>query len=86
VTCLLLRITAGGDEEGSGARGTSRKNPRRQKEERAKERQYAAHGEADETERQQKQPDDGVEHECQQGHRPAHHQKNQPDEKGTHDY
>ena len=56
----------------------------RQEDDGADEVKDAAHGDADHTKWQQEQPDDGIEHEGQQGERPANYEQNAPKKEFCH--
>lgn len=55
-----------------------------QEDDRRDQFQRAADGDADETEGKQEQPDDGVEHERQQGERPAEDEEQAPEKELQH--
>lgn len=57
---------------------TPAKDPRRQKEDRLEEREQRGEGDAHQPERQGQQPDDGPEHQDQQGQWPAQDEEDAP--------
>src|SRR5579871_1015435 len=65
-------------------RAWSAQQSHRQEENRSYQRQHALHGDADDAERQEQQPNKGIKHEREQRQRPAEEEQQAPEQESEH--